>query len=173
MKAAQSGDLSARNWLIRTWTTRIYSYVFRMIGKEEDAKDLTQEILAKTLKTLHRFDHARPFAPWIYRIARNACIDHQRRQRLASGTLVEDLPDPSATPLERAQSHQESTRLRKALETIPSKYREIIVLYHFEHMKYEEISHLLRIPMGTVMNRLFRARKLLKSAIEQQGVIPL
>lgn len=153
---------------MRTWSPRIYSYVYRMLGTEEDAKDLTQEILTKTLKTLHRFDQTRPFAPWIYRIARNAYIDLKRKQKPLSPTPVEELPDPSQTPLEHAQATENTLQIRQAMSQLPPKYREILVLYHFEHMKYEEISQLLRLPMGTVMNRLFRARRLLKTAVEKQ-----
>lgn len=168
IEAAKRGEPAARNWLVRTWSPRIYSYVYRMLGTEEDAKDLTQEILTKTLKTLHRFDQSRPFAPWVYRIARNACIDLKRKQKPVSSTPVEELPDPSQTPLEQAQTTEYTRQIRDAMSLLPPKYKEILVLYHFEHMKYEEISQLLRLPMGTVMNRLFRARKLLKAAVEKQ-----
>jgi len=169
MTAAKLGDPEAINWLVRTWTPRIYRYVYRMLSTEEDAKDLTQEILTKTLKTLHRFDQSRPFAPWIYRIARNACIDLQRKRRPISEAPIETIPDPSGTPYDRALASEDTARIREALDTIPAKYKEILILYHFEHMKYEQISQLLRVPMGTVMNRLFRARKLLKTAVQSQG----
>ena len=80
--------------------------------------------------------------------------------------------DPAPTPLHQVARDQQADQLTEALEQLPPMYREILVLYHFEHLKYAEIAETLDLPMGTVMNRIFRARKKLRTIYEANGGVP-
>ncbi len=126
--------------------------------------------MVKVLRNLDRYDPSRPFATWVFQIARNTCIDeHRRRRRRPSRETREIADDRSPSPLQMAAHHQRAEILERALQDIPPMYREIIVLYHFEHKKYTEIAEVLDLPMGTVMNRLFRARQKLRLAYQERG----
>ena len=75
LAAAKDGDADALTWLVRRWTPGVYRFVFRMLNNEEDARDITQETFTRAIRNLNRYDIKRPFSTWVYRIARNACID--------------------------------------------------------------------------------------------------
>lgn len=140
-----------------------------MLKNEEDAHDAAQDTLVKVLRNLHRYDPQRRFSTWAFGIARNTCIDEHRRRTRRAWDEPGDVVDPGPTPLHEAARHQQADQLTTALEQLPPMYREILVLYHFEHLKYAEIAETLDLPMGTVMNRIFRARKKLRAVYESQG----
>lgn len=137
------------------------------MGDEQDARDATQDTLVKVLRALDRYDPRWRFVTWVLGVARNTCIDEfRRRKRWAD---IDSAPEPvSLAPGPAALAHEraESARVRAALASIPPLYREVLVLYHFEHLKYQEIAALLEIPIGTVMNRIFRARARMRAAWE-------
>lgn len=141
-----------------------------MLSHEQDGHDAAQDTMVKVLRNLDRYDPGRPFATWVFQIARNTCIDeHRRRRRRPSREAKEIADDRNPSPLQIAASQQRAEILEQALQDLPPMYREVIVLYHFEHKKYTEIAEVLDLPMGTVMNRLFRARKKLRLAYEERG----
>jgi len=146
----------------------IYRFVYRMLRNEQDARDVTQDTLIKVMRNLHRYDPGRKFSTWVFGIARNTAIDEfRRRKRLAPPPKKEPVSD-RPDPLEETQRTQRARRLHSALKELPPKYREILVLYHFEHLKYREIAEALEIPIGTVMNRIFRARRKLRTLYDQE-----
>lgn len=167
---ARAGDGAARAWLVERWTPPVWRFCRRMLGNDEDAGDATQETLVKLLRSLDRYDPKRPFSTWAFGIARNACIDeHRRRQRRAWDEPSEIADTVSASPLVDAARLEQADVLDKALGELPGIYREVLVLYHFEHRKYTEIADILDLPLGTVMNRIFRARKRLRTLYEGFG----
>lgn len=120
----------------------------------------------KILRHLGRYDRKRAFSTWAFGIARNTCIDVHRRRKRRAFEPPKDVRDDSPSPLSNVTRLREADRLHDALAEIPPMYREILVLYHFEHLKYSEIAETLEIPIGTVMNRIFRARRKLRAAYE-------
>lgn len=150
----------------------MYRFCLRMLRDEQDARDVAQEVLVKLLGALQRYDRGRSFSTWAYGIARNACIDHLRRRKLRSHEPSREVADTGPTPLQEASRTERSELLHAALATLPPMYREILVLYHFEHLKYAEIAEALDLPLGTVMNRIFRARGKLREAYEAHGGQP-
>ena len=138
-----------------------------MLKNEEDAHDAAQDTLVKVLRALHSYDPSRKFSTWVFGIARNTCIDEYRRRRRRAWDEPGDIVDLSPTPLSVSVRNQEAEHLSQALTQLPVKYREILVLYHFEHLKYGEIAEVLDLPMGTVMNRIFRARKKLRAVFDE------
>lgn len=148
----------------------MWRFCRRMLLNDEDAHDACQESLVKVLRNLDRYDPDRSFSTWVFGIARNTCIDeHRRRKRRAWDEPGDVADDAAPTPLQRVAQHQRANLLEEALASLPPMYREILVLYHFEHRKYTEIAEILELPLGTVMNRIFRARKKLRDLYEQGG----
>ncbi len=139
-----------------------------MLRNEQDARDVTQETLLRVLRNLHRYDPKYRFTTWAFTIARNACIDEQRKRKRIGPATDREVVDPAPSPLAQTQQRLRAARLECAMDELPDKYREILVLYHFEHLKYAEIAEVLSIPLGTVMNRIFRARKRLRVLYEDQ-----
>lgn len=170
--AARRGDPEAREWLATRFAPVAYRYALRMMRNPEDAHDCAQETLIKLLRNLDRYDARFRFSTWVLRIARNTCIDELRRRRRADRE-VPDIADPSPGPLELTSRQRRAVRLHRALGELPELYREVLVLYHFEHLKYQEIAELLDIPIGTVMNRIFRARRKLRACYEALGATGL
>ncbi len=162
IEAAMKGDESARSWLLRQHSAAVYRFCLRMLANEEDAQDAAQETMVKVLRNLHRYNSDWRFSTWVFGIARNTCIDEHRRRKRRRTTSEVEVVDGSASPYELTERHIRAVRLRDALDQLPPLYREVLLLYHFEQLKYREIAELLDLPMGTVMNRIFRARKRLQ-----------
>jgi len=169
---ATRGDEGSRAWLVRQWTPPIYRFSRRLLRNDEDARDATQDTLIKVLRNLEKYDPNRSFKAWIFGISRNTCIDRHRKRRRQAWDEPGDIVDNAPSPLQEVSKAQQADRLREALGRIPPMYREVLVLYHFEHLKYVEIAESLDLPLGTVMNRIFRARKKLREAYEVQGGQP-
>ena len=167
--AARDGDEAARGWLVDRWSGPVYRFCRRMLNHDQDAYDAAQDTLVKVLKNLHRYDPNRSFSTWVFGIARNTCIDEHRRRKRRAYDEPGEVVDANPSPLQNAARFQRAEILERALQDIPPMYREVLVLYHFEHKKYTEIAEVLDLPLGTVMNRIFRARKKLRTAYEAQG----
>jgi len=141
-----------------------------MLRNDQDARDSTQDTLMKVMRHLDRFNPQLRFSTWVFGIARNTCIDeYRRRRRLVSLPPERDVKDTGPSPLDEASRSDRAERLHEAMTHLPDMYREILVLYHFEHLKYSEIADVLSIPMGTVMNRIFRARKRLRKLYGEEA----
>ncbi len=170
--AAVAGKREARTWLVNQWTPPVWRFCRRMLANDEDAQDAAQETLVKVLRHLSLYDPGRSFTTWVFGIARNTCIDEHRRRSRRSWEEPREVPDPRASPWQQAEASERASLLSSALAELPEMYREILILYHFEHLKYHEIAEVLEVPMGTVMNRIFRARKKLRAGYEERGGEP-
>ncbi len=167
--AARAGDQLAQEWIAKRWMGPVYRFNWRMLRNEQDAHDAAQDTLVKVLRKLHLFEDGRNFGTWVMGIARNTCIDLYRKRRRLAWEEPGDVVDLAPSPLQEASSAQRAVLLQQALDKLPPMYREILVLYHFEHLKYVEIAEVLDIPLGTVMNRIFRARRKLRDAYDTVG----
>ncbi len=166
LQEALRGDERAKALIVERYVKQVYRFCFRMLGNEEDAMDAAQETLLKLVRNLGNFDPSRRFSTWVFSIARNNCID-MFRKRSKQGSMPErDIKDEGPGPLDIAEKEQRATHLRAALESLSPRHREVLLLYHFEHLKYREIAEVLQQPMGTVMNRIFRARRDLRLAYD-------
>ena len=162
--------------LVRRYQARVVSHVARMVGNRDDALDLSQEIFLKVFQALERFNPAFKFSTWLFRIAGNASIDHLRKRR--PKTVPLEAPDPdgagSFSPEQRATGLDPFGELRnvergkaisRAIQELPADFRELIALRHFAGLSYEEIAGVKNMPLGTVKNKLFRARAVLKDRL--------
>src|SRR5258705_4209682 len=165
--------------LVRRYQRPISGYVYRMVGDYEAALDLTQEIFIKIYGSLSRYRPEFKFSTWIYKIAHNAAIDHLRRntgreRSLINGTENDnyDLPLESAGLSPEQQSEREERRIEieGVVRSLPTVYRELMVLRHAQDLTYEEIVDVTGLPLGTVKNRLFRAREMMRQQFLTKGI---
>lgn len=165
--------------LVRRYQRPISAYVYRMVGNYESALDLTQEIFIKVYSSLDRYRAEFKFSTWIYKIAHNAAIDHLRRtatreQSLVAGTEGDqfDLPIQSSRPSPEQESERRERRveIETVVRALPANYRELIILRHSQDLSYEEIVDVTGLPLGTVKNRLFRAREMMRQQFVEKGI---
>lgn len=177
MTRASLGDSTAFGELVRRNMRRAYRAALGLVGSPDDALDLSQDAFARALKHAAKMDPKRPFYPWYYQILRRLCFnflrDRKNRQRLldeSGGWLAEDLSGGRVGDDPEARLRREDARriVRRALAALPDAQREVLVLREFEGLKYQEIAELLEIPAGTVMSRLYTARRSLADALEEQ-----
>jgi len=177
MRRASHGDNTAFGELVRRHMRQAYRAALGLVGSPDDAMDLSQDAFARALKYAARMDPERPFYPWYYQILRRLCFnflrDRKNRQRLLNETgawLAEDLTGggPGENPEARLQREDARRAVANALARLPEAQREVLVLREFEGLKYKEIADLLSIPTGTVMSRLYTARRALADALEEQ-----
>jgi RNA polymerase sigma-70 factor (ECF subfamily) len=165
--------------LVRRYQRPISAYVYRMVGNYESALDLTQEIFIKVYGSLGRYRPEFKFSTWIYKIAHNSAVDHLRRnstreQSLIHGTESDnfELPVESGrlTPEQESERKERRVEIEAVVRTLPSNYRELIILRHSQDLTYEEIVDVTGLPLGTVKNRLFRAREMMRQQFVEKGI---
>jgi len=165
--------------LVRRYQRPISAYVYRMVGNYESALDLTQEIFIKVYNSLKRYRAEFKFSTWIYKIAHNAAVDHLRRTATREQSLVLgpegdtfDLPLESArlSPEQESEQKERRTEIEAVVRALPANYRELIILRHSQDLSYEEIVEVTGLPLGTVKNRLFRAREMMRQQFVDKGI---
>ncbi|MDT4896264.1 MAG: hypothetical protein QOH25_1341 [Acidobacteriota bacterium] len=165
--------------LVRRYQRPIAAYVYRMVGDYEAALDLTQEVFIKVYNSLRRYRSEFKFSTWIYKIAHNSAVDHLRRSCNRDQALTSEFDgEQYDLPLEsrRLSPEQESERAERRAEIeqvvrgLPGAYRELVLLRHSHDMSYDEIAEVTGLPLGTVKNRLFRARETMRQQFVQRGI---
>jgi len=155
--------------LLAAHMSRVHRCALGWLGNEQEAHEVAQEALTRAWAARDRYDAKRPFYPWLSTIVRNACRDARARRRPITGLEGDRLTSASPSPLAALDAKQAQAQVRTALERLDDSHREVIVLRHFEDLSYAEIAELLGVAQGTVMSRLFRARKALVE-IMKEGV---
>jgi RNA polymerase sigma-70 factor (ECF subfamily) len=174
--AVLQGDRDRFGDLIDRYQGRLVNYLFRLLRNADDAYDLAQEVLVKVYQVLDRYDPQYKFSTWLFRVAQNAAIDQIRRRRLKVVSLRQeaddgenrdwDLPSPERGPYGELRNRERGDAIQDAIESLPWEYRELILLRHFGELPYEEIARLKEMPLGTVKNKLFRGRQMLKEKLQ-------
>jgi RNA polymerase sigma-70 factor (ECF subfamily) len=151
-----------------------------MIGDYEAALDLTQEVFIKVYSSLHRYCADYKFSTWIYRIAHNVAIDHLRRANVRGQDMMVDGVDgdvyekpfasSQATPEQASEREERRGAIETIVQTLPAAYRELILLRHAHDLSYDEIADVTGLPLGTVKNRIFRAREALRERLIERGI---
>ncbi len=176
VEAVLSGQQHRFNELVERYQTQIVNYVCRMLGNYEDAVDLSQDVFLKAYSALGSYRPQYPFPAWLFRIARNAAIDEIRKRRLATvsldapmefedGEAGREVESPGLNPQDSYLGLEFADRISSAIDRLPEKYREPIVLRHAADLSYEEIADALELPIGTVKTRIFRARDALRQSL--------
>lgn len=165
--------------LVNRYQRPISAFVYRMVGDYDAALDLTQEIFIKVYASLGRYRPEFKFSTWIYKIAHNAAIDHLRRtssreRSLSVGTETDNyelpLESEGLTPEQQSEREERRGEIESVVRSLPTAYRELIVLRHSQDLTYEEIVDVTGLPLGTVKNRLFRAREMMRQQFINRGI---
>jgi RNA polymerase sigma-70 factor (ECF subfamily) len=164
--------------LVRRYQRPIAGYVFRLIGDYEASLDVTQEVFIKVYNSLERYRSDYKFSTWLYRIAHNAAIDHLRRNSVNSQSIETESPDgtyqlqlesPLPSPEQNRERSEWRAEIAAVIRLLPPAYRELILLRHSQDLSYDEIAEVTGLPLGTVKNRLFRAREMMREIFLQRG----
>ncbi|PYS93694.1 MAG: hypothetical protein DMF64_03725 [Acidobacteria bacterium] len=173
---ALTGTDTSFEELVRRYQRPIVSYVYRMTGDYEAALDLTQDVFIKVYGSLARYRAEFKFSTWIYRIAHNAAIDYLRRcgprtQELETEDgYVRPIPSGVLTPEQESEHKERRAEIEDVIRQLPAAYRELIILRHGHDLSYDEIAEVTGLPLGTVKNRIFRAREAMRSPLIERGI---
>jgi len=150
-----------------------------MVGNYDAALDLTQEVFIKVYNSLSRYRSEFKFSTWIYKIAHNAAIDHLRRHAVREQALVTgpeserreiSIESRRLTPEQESERKERRSEIEAVVQLLPTAYRELIVLRHSQDLSYDEIAEVTGLPLGTVKNRLFRAREAMRDQLLERGI---
>jgi len=179
VKRCQAGDSSAFNDLVLRYRNKAFMMVYGMVQNEQDAWDLAQEGFLKAWKSIHRFKGESSFYTWLYRIMTNVTIDALRRKGIHGEAEFDDRiapanvdpgsrTTPSAVPLPHIKLEQNEIRQRidEAIQKLSPEHRAVIIMKEIEDLQYSEIAEILNCSLGTVMSRLFYARKKLQILLQ-------
>jgi RNA polymerase sigma-70 factor, ECF subfamily len=164
------GNSEAFATLVERYDRAVYHLSYRMLHHVEDARDATQEAFFKAFRSLRTFKPGAKFSTWIFAIAYHSCCDRLARRKHDAGGELPDRADPANGPEAQTIALDEATRLRRAIDALPEKYRAVVTLFHLQGRQYEEIARVLELPMGTVKTHLFRAKEQLRRLLDEVEV---
>ena len=170
VKAAKKGDMVAFEELVARHRDKIYARAFSMMRNEDEAVDLSQEAWVKAWQRLKQFQGESSFGTWMTRIVINLCLDQLRRRKRQrtesieekseeSGGVERQMPVVTVNPTERLERGELRKKIDQALGQLSYEHRTVLVLHEFEEMEYKEIAKTMECSIGTVMSRLFYARR--------------
>lgn len=164
--------------LVRRYQRPITGYVFRMIGDYEASLDVTQEVFIKVYNSIEKYSPEYKFSTWLYRIAHNAAVDHLRRNSItpqsletenAEGVYEVQIESRLSSPEQDRERSEWRTEIDAVVRCLPPAYRDLILLRHARDLSYDEIAEVTGLPLGTVKNRLFRAREMMREIFIERG----
>ena len=176
VERALTGDAEAFGEIVRRWERRIFALTYGMLGREEDARDATQETFLAAFRNLRGFRGEAKVSSWLHRIAVNQCISRQRRSKVRSESALDEEHESNAasftTPLSYspsrvAEGRQETAAVRRAINSLPIELRQVVVMKEFEELTFREISEALDLPLSTVKSRLYTALKQLQMRLQK------
>ncbi|MCA1592918.1 MAG: sigma-70 family RNA polymerase sigma factor [Acidobacteria bacterium] len=181
VRQAIAGSEDGFEELVRRYQRPIVAYVYRMVGDYDTALDLTQDVFIRIYGALARYSSEYKFSTWIYRIAHNASIDHLRRAGTVriedfqaddgnGGTYEKPLASGAPTPEQLSERAERRSEIESVVQQLSPSYRELIVLRHAHDMSYDEIAEVTGLPLGTVKNRIFRAREAMRAQLVERGI---
>lgn len=179
IKRCKDGDREAFNELFAEYETKVINIAFGMLSNRDDAHDAAQEVFIRVYKNISGFKENSSLSTWIYRITSNVCNDILRKRMKHSNTISihtsndDDeeydlhIRDTAPTPDEYAEHNETQRIVRQAISELSPEYKEVITLCDVEDMSYDDISMILKCPVGTVKSRLNRARKALRKKLSE------
>ena len=181
VELATGGDTDAFNQLVVRWERPIYALAYRVLGREEDARDVCQEAFLRAFRSIKGFKGQAKFSSWLYRIALNLCRDWLRRERRVG--FVQPLPDVELTESRTVNPISESVEdlivrrdlgraVAKVMATLSEEQRTAIILKEYHGLTFQEIADLLDCPLSTVKTRLYQGLSVLRRQLERSGLRP-
>jgi len=164
------GNAKAFESIIDKYQKTIFNLTLRMLGNRDDAEDIAQNVFIKAYEKLAAFDPKYKFFSWLYRMAINEALN-LRNQRKRFDALDDGLVAGDKTPVEDYEEHEMTRYVESAMRCLDAEHRALIVLKHFQHLAYQEISDIMGIPEKTVKSRLYAARQALKNVLLNRGFV--
>src|SRR5467141_4338781 len=178
VQQALTGDADAFGEIVQRWERRIFALAFGMLGREEDARDATQETFLAAFRNLRAFRGEAKVSSWLHRIAVNQCITRQRRAKVRKESGLEEEEEKNAavfalpldvSPARTAEKSERSVAVRRAVCALPSDLRQVVVMKEFEELTFQQISEALELPLSTVKSRLYTALRQLQMRLQKFG----
>jgi RNA polymerase sigma-70 factor, ECF subfamily len=162
-----AGNTHIFSELVNRYKNKVFSLVYRFTNDYGDAQDISQEVFINVFRKLYTFSEKASFSTWVYRISYNYCIDWTRKnkKRLRQEPVYDEqieLADTGMNVEESFLEMQKRVHLRKAILQLDEKYRNVLILFHFQELSYEEIGEVMQLPVKTVETRLYRGRQQLR-----------
>jgi RNA polymerase sigma-70 factor (ECF subfamily) len=176
--AFQRGDAAAFDELVGRWDRKIHGAIFRVVGPDEDTRDLCQEAFLRAYRGLGTFKREARFSSWLYQIALNVCRDRLRRRRGRSAVSLDEIEEAgngglrtaAPSPLELVEARDLRHQVEDAMATLSAEEREVVILKQYQDLTFPEIAEVLEVPLSTVKTRLYRGLAQLRHQLERQGV---
>jgi RNA polymerase sigma-70 factor (ECF subfamily) len=178
VERALAGDAEAFGEIVLRWERRIFALSYGILGREEDARDATQETFIAAFRNLSGFRGDAKVSSWLHRIAVNQCITRQRRAKVRGETSLEAqeetggaqlISTSDARPDEETEGRERNEAVRRAVNSLPPELRSVVVMKEFEDLTFQEIADTLGVPLSTVKSRLYTALKQLRMRLEKHG----
>lgn len=177
-KLARTGDRVAFEELVELYKDKIYHLAYRMLHNGHEAEEIVQETFLRVYTNLERYDESQKFSTWIYRIGTNLCIDRLRKRKPSYSLDAEMndgegtdwysmLPSQEETPDEQLVLSETQTQIRESIDTLPEKYKAVVILRYLQDLSLQEISDVLSMPVTTIKTRLHRGRDFLRKKLEK------
>lgn len=174
IRRTQEGDIQAFDILVRRYQKKIYFAAYRMVKSHDAADDIAQETFINAYTAIKSFKIGHSLYTWLYRICMNLSINYLKRQkfvvpesRFEEETSPLERESTGADPMELLEAKELGQKIEKAVDSLPPKYKAVLVLRLFEDLSYEDIAKTLKISVGTVMSRLFRARERMQEMLKE------
>jgi RNA polymerase sigma-70 factor (ECF subfamily) len=176
LKQCRKGSREAFGLVVKRYMKDAYNIALGLVGSADDAMELSQEAFYRAYKNIKTLNPGRKFFPWFYQILRNLCFSHLRKRRLRQTSQLPNVDGQEFTPATGdwfqpdavMERNETKDMVWKAMSELSEKHREIIMLRHFRDLSYDEMAEALFCSKGTVMSRLYHARKKLKEILESQ-----
>lgn len=176
--AVQAGDVSAFDVLVRRWDRKIQGAAYRVLGSDDEARDVSQEAFLKAFRALSSFKREARFSSWLYQIAMNLCRDKLRRRRGREHLSLDEMAESTepalrqrATAVDQIEDRDRARVVAAAVGGLSEDQREVVILKEYEGLTFPEIAEVLGVPLSTVKTRLYRALAQLRIELEKQGVV--
>jgi RNA polymerase sigma-70 factor (ECF subfamily) len=178
VERALTGDAEAFGEIVRRWERRIFALAYGMLGREEDARDATQETFLAAFRNLRGFRGEAKVSSWLHRIAVNQCITRQRRAKVRNEAAIEDEEERHAasfsaplelSPARMAEGKENIDAVRRAVNSLPLDLRQVVLMKEFEELTFREIAEALDLPLSTVKSRLYTAMRQLQMRLQKFG----
>ena len=179
---ALAGDQQAFEIMVRRYSTPLFNFICRFLGDYDQACDVLQQVFMRFYTTLPRLGTGEPFKPWLFQVARNCCVDELRRRRRyaiqfsqleaesSEGELsfLNEIPDSSPLPEDLAERHDLQQVLNRAIQSLPPKFRAVVLLRYTSQLSFSEIGRTLNMPEATAKTYFHRAKVLLRKLLSEQ-----
>ena len=178
VERALTGDAEAFGEIVHRWERRIFALAYGMLGREDDARDATQETFLAAFRNLRGFRGEAKVSSWLHRIAVNQCITRQRRAKVRKEAAIEDEEDRHAanfssplelSPARMAEGRESIDAVRRAVNSLPLDLRQVVLMKEFEELTFREIAEALDLPLSTVKSRLYTAMRQLQMRLQKFG----